>query len=568
PVVHPGLTQSKKYRRKNLESSPKLLEKAKEQLAEAELRKMKQQLKNMAESRKSTLLRSEKTLLNQQKEIKSLQEEKDELTLLLGLLKSSRNLNQNEKNYRELRFLLQTKEDYEGLISSMKTLVGELNQKIDEMEKRIFNQKKITSKLQEANDPRKLQKQIQILETRLNLVTVSFDKMLHANAQLRSEIEGLRSQKAAYDHVHQQLRRRLVVQKRTMKNAIEQSSLAYEQRLEAGARMAALQERQEKDITQHNLEIRELERIQQHEAKLKTFLLIKLNDRLEFQEEARKNEALKAKKCVKQKNLESSESYEVAHLRLMKLAEDGNLNRLIHDFLVKEEMNFARFTYVMELNSNMETMQTKIKKIQDKITDLRFQQKTSQDDNRSALMELEEKLKRTTEAADRYELRAEEIGRTLEQLKEAVKSLLKKMGFSTTELLDRLGAHGQVTDANLTQYFAIIEKKTNDLLVLESYRRLQDIERADLEAPQPFINPFWGGSALLKPLEFRKISVPFLGGEPSDKLDDVEQPLDHSNLRQLVLNSLGARELGNQEVNADAASEKADGSKAKKLKKT
>ena len=46
------------------------------------------------------------------KEIKTLQEEQDEITLLLNLIKSSRNLDLNEKNYLELRFLLQTKEDY------------------------------------------------------------------------------------------------------------------------------------------------------------------------------------------------------------------------------------------------------------------------------------------------------------------------------------------------------------------------------------------------------------------------------------------------------------------------
>lgn len=64
------------------------------------------------------------------KEIKSLQEEKDEITLLLSLLKSSRNMQLNEKNYTDLNFLLQTKEDYEGLIKSMKALLEELNQKV------------------------------------------------------------------------------------------------------------------------------------------------------------------------------------------------------------------------------------------------------------------------------------------------------------------------------------------------------------------------------------------------------------------------------------------------------
>lgn len=61
-------------------------------------------------------------------------------------------------------------------------------------------------------------------------VTVHFDTMLTSNAQLRKEIEDLLFEKAAYDHVYQQLQRRLQMQKKTMNIAIEQSAQAYEQR--------------------------------------------------------------------------------------------------------------------------------------------------------------------------------------------------------------------------------------------------------------------------------------------------------------------------------------------------
>ena len=61
-------------------------------------------------------------------------------------------------------------------------------------------------------------------------------------------------------------------------------------RLEAMARMAAMKDRQQKDISQYNLEIRELERLYDHETKLKSFLLTKLHDRLEFEEQSKKEE--------------------------------------------------------------------------------------------------------------------------------------------------------------------------------------------------------------------------------------------------------------------------------------
>ncbi|XP_036989334.2 coiled-coil domain-containing protein 63 [Artibeus jamaicensis] len=537
------MPMSKKHWRKDSNSLQEPSEKAKEQLAEAELRKLRQQFWKMVEGRKSFNFRSQQMITNQQKEIKTLQEEQDEVTLLLSLIKSSKNLDRNEKNYIELRFLLQTKEDYDTLIKSMKILLAELDEKIIQMEKKVINQKQIFTKLQEAHSPRKLQKQIQALETRLNLVTVQFDKVLTTNAKLRKEIEDLRYEKAAYDNVFQQLHRRLSMQKKTMNVAIEQSAQAYEQRLEATARMAAMKERQQKDISQYNLEIRELERIYAHETKLKSFLLAKLNDRTEFEEQAKKEEALKVKRPRKKSKGESFESYEVAHLRLLKLAENGNLNQLIKDFLDKEEKNFARFTYVTELNNDMEMMHKKIEKIQNEISLLQSQQKMSQDDNYSVLRQLEEKLRKTTEEADMYENSYKEISKTLEGLKSSVENLFQKINCDATKILVQLGETGNITDTNLSQYFAVIERKTNDLLLLESYKRILEMEGVEAEHPPHFVNPFWGGTTLLKSAEPLKVLPPVLGADPfSDRLEEVDQPLDHSSLRQMVLSNSATRE--------------------------
>ncbi|XP_037367067.1 coiled-coil domain-containing protein 63 [Talpa occidentalis] len=552
--------------RKDSEYYPELSEKAKEQLAEAELRKLRQQFKKMVDSRKSFNFRSQQKLSSQLKEIKTLQEEQDELTLLLSLINSSRNLDLNDKNYVELRFLMQTKEEYEALIKSMKMLLADLDGKIVQMEKKILSQRQIFLKIQEANNPQKLQKQIHILETRLNLVTTHFNKMLATNAKLRKEIEDLRYEKAAYDHVYQELHQRLLMQKKTMNLAIEQSAQAYDQRLEAMARMAAMKDRQQKDISQYNLEIRELERVYNHESKLKSFLLVKLNDRIEFEEQAKKEGALKAVKHGKRNKGESLESYEVAHLRLLKLSENGNLNQLISDFLAKEEKNFARFTYVTELNNDMEMMLKKTQRIQDDIILLRSQQKESRDNSHSILGKLEEKLKQVTEEADAYERTYRDINKTLENLRNLVENLFKKIDCDATKILGQLGETGKVTDANLPQFLAIIEKKTNDLLLLESYRRLMEIEGLGaVETERAFINPFWGGSGLLKPLEPTKVTPPVLGSDPlSERLDEVDQPLDHSSLRQLVLNNYSARDSRPRDQRVDSGPEKGDDLRARK----
>ncbi|XP_008845766.1 coiled-coil domain-containing protein 63 [Nannospalax galili] len=512
----------------------------------------------MVESRKSFNFHNQRMIANQYKEIENLKAEQEETTLLLSLVKSPKNLDLNQKNYMELRFLLQTKGDYEALNTSMKMLLVELDDKIVQMEKKIKNQRQVFLKTQEANNPRKLQKQIHVLETRLNLVTIHFDKMLTDNTRLRQDIEDLLFEKATYDHVYQQLQRRLQAQKKTMNMAIKQSAQAYEQRVEAMARMAAVKDRQQKDISQYNLEIRELERLYAHETKLKSFLLVKLSDRTEYEEPIKKGEDVRVRVKRKKSKGESFESYEVAHLRLLKLAENGNLEQLTEDFLAKEEKNFARFTYVTELNNDMEAMHKKTQRIQDDIINLRSQQQFSHDNTRSILKQMEEKLKKTTKEADVFENRYKEISKTLEHLKNSVEKLFKKMNCDATEILGKLGETGKITDINLQQYFAIIEKKTNDLLLLESFRRLQDLENPNIEVPRPFINPFWGGSALLKPPEQSQVLFPVFGVESfSDKLEEVDHPLDHSSLWQLVLKNYLQRDHS-KDPHSDNLSEKGD----------
>ncbi|EDL19703.1 coiled-coil domain containing 63, partial [Mus musculus] len=290
---------------------------------------------------------------------------------------------------------------------------------------------------------------------------------------------------------------------------------------------------------------------------------------------------VKSKKLGKKGKGESFASYEVAHLRLLKLAENGDLNQLTEDFLAKEEKNFARFTYVTELNNDMETMHKKTQRIQDDIINLRSQQQTSHEGTRSILKQMEEKLRKTTQEADIYETKYKEMSKTLEYLKNSVEKMFKKINCDATEILGKLGESGKVTDINLQQYFAIIEKKTNDLLLLESFRRLQEAEGPDVDVPQPFVNPFWGGSALLKPPEPIRVVLPVFGADSfSDKLEEgselgtnsqfltelvlgaVDSPLDHSTLQQMVLENFLQRER-TKELQ-DTMSEKGDEIRLKK----
>ncbi|PKU36754.1 hypothetical protein llap_12942 [Limosa lapponica baueri] len=99
-----------------------------------------------------------------------------------------------------------------------------------ELEKKIVRENEIAGKVKQANSSKRLQKQIETLESRLNNVTVRFDTILTRNNKLREEIETLRICKATLDNFYLKLHKKLDQQWRRMNTAVEQSTQAYEQR--------------------------------------------------------------------------------------------------------------------------------------------------------------------------------------------------------------------------------------------------------------------------------------------------------------------------------------------------
>uniref|UniRef100_A0A8C6Z0M1 Coiled-coil domain containing 63 n=1 Tax=Nothoprocta perdicaria TaxID=30464 RepID=A0A8C6Z0M1_NOTPE len=450
---------------------------------------------------------------------------------MLSHIKCPRNVMLDDRNRAEFKLLLQTRDHYDSLIRERKDMLADVDRKIMEMEKKITRQNLIAVKVKQANGSQWLQKQIRTLEMRLNHVTVHFDNILTTNNKLRREVENLRIQKAILDNFSSNLHKKLDQQNRRMDIVIERSTQAYDQRTEALARTSAMKERHCKDTVQYNIELQERERILDQETKLKNFMLIKFMDRSEMEEKAKKEEALKAVKRAKRRRGESFESREVAYRRLLELAENGNIDQLVRGFIEKEEKNFAYFSYATELNNEMERLQRKIK-------DLQVIDENTEKSDLHVLKELEEKLRKTTEEANQYENSCKESSKTLGQLKSAVEFLFKEMNCDATKIKEQLGETGEITDLNLRQFFDIIEKKTNELLLLSSLLRYAEAEAEGEQYAPPFANPLLGGTGLLRTMERSRLCPPPPGFDrAADNTEAFEEPLDHGRLRELILES-------------------------------
>ncbi|XP_014344096.1 coiled-coil domain-containing protein 63 [Latimeria chalumnae] len=512
--------------------------------AEVELSRLQQQYSNLEGDRRAYFKKSQFLIKRQQEEIQFLQQKYEEIITNIGLATSNKNIRMDKSNSLELKHKLQNKDEYDLLIEKERAIITKLDAEIKEMEDKINNQRKANGGLQDfLQHQRLLQKHVLVFENRLHQATVHFNTILAKNAELRRELEHLRIQKAVYDHFYYELSRELHLQKKTISSIIEQATLAYEQRFESQARMAAVRERSFKDLMQYNLELKELIRIIDHETKLKAFMQIKCLDRTDFIEEEKKKMKKGVpteEKIAERTGEEIFQNYQDAYDDLVQLTGYDDMECLVDLFIENEQKNFADFSYVNELNNNVEELQEKIQNIKTEIQYFRSQRSSMEKERLGSLKVFEEKLHNTTQYADMHEYQHKEASKLLDQLKSGISFLFKKIKCDPTTLLEALGGSEGVTDGNVMQYLGTVEKSVTELLQIQNFLLLREAEEQQDNTIHP-ANLFLGGIDLQSSVSAVKVVAPTLGDYTDAQASDEtvqELPLDHEELQKKVLQHL------------------------------
>lgn len=103
-----------------------------------------------------------------------------------------------------------------------------------------------------------IQRQIKVLENRLDKSLLKFNETLAENKQLRQKIDEYRRERVVFDGIYKKLERELHERKKQMAVIVEDSKNAYQARETAAAEMAALQERANKEKADFEAEFKEL----------------------------------------------------------------------------------------------------------------------------------------------------------------------------------------------------------------------------------------------------------------------------------------------------------------------
>ncbi|EJK77057.1 hypothetical protein THAOC_01135 [Thalassiosira oceanica] len=211
-----------------------------------------------------------------------------------------------------------------------------------------------------ANSRRLVEKQVRLLENKLDQALVKFNKCVSRNKELREEIDGLRGERVTFDKVSRKIEKELRSKKRQMNAIIEQSNQAYEQRDKAQLETAAIERLNRAEETAHHQKItdlsEELDRINREliDSTQRAHTAVAVDPEEEERKEAerrevaRANDILRAEAEYARQRQEKLEEYEDAFRKIANSTNVSDVDELVKRFVENEEHNFSLFRYSSE----------------------------------------------------------------------------------------------------------------------------------------------------------------------------------------------------------------------------
>lgn len=562
---------------------------------EAELQELTRKYRIMEGDRKSYAEQSQATIRKQKLTMEKLQADNDHLRQ--ELLNYSRATSAKENSLIGHR-ISQLQEQADLLAKKLETeraKIGEMSRNKETFSTKI--KEKLASSggasmIKESNAA--IDKQIRVLENRLDKALVKFNEALAVNRSLREDIDNLRQERVVFDGIYKKLERELHEKKKQMALVIEMSNVAYEERDNAQAELGGARQHSEKEMAMLDEEFKKMDKTLENDRRMKEFLKSKerakssrpqsqqagadgtglaANSSDEFERSPSRRRGRSQMNGASRSGLDTEASekameYEQAFEKIKEATGIDDIDELVGRFVAAEDQNFSLFNYNNELNNEIERLEEQVAEIRTEMEKYKGEGASNDVQRKKVLKDLEDRLAKTESKAEQFETKAEDAVRILNELKSGIQSIFEKIGCSSDGIGDLLG-NGGVTEANMMQYLGVIEQRTNELLGRRHTLLHQSIQSAmkqdddlnatggvgtsEVAASQAAVSPaaaavgspFPGPAA---PMGSTQVSIvppstgDDFGEDDDDDFDDEERPLTRDELKMRTSRLISRRE--------------------------
>lgn len=219
---------------------------------------LQREYRNMENNRKMYTEESQVILRRQSKIIEKLRDENEALKHSIALENTQNEKLITSQQQEEIIKLQDAVDNYSKKIAGENKQLVLIQQQTKLMRHKVLHQRKHLGGVNASKENHQMiNKQIRILENRLDKALTKFNEALANNKELRDTIDGLRRERVVFDNIYRKLERELLDKKKQMGEIIEASNLAYEQRDVAQMEIASIEQmnRNEKDEFEKNVRI-------------------------------------------------------------------------------------------------------------------------------------------------------------------------------------------------------------------------------------------------------------------------------------------------------------------------
>ncbi|CAM9484441.1 unnamed protein product [Scytosiphon promiscuus] len=505
-----------------------------------DLQQLQREYRHMELNRRAYAEESQQLLRKQQTNMEKLRRENDSLKTELAMEFRQFRKPVDASSADRIAQLQEQGEHFLVSIEVEKKAIDTVAEQTGLIKHKILHQRKMMGGVNAAKENEYMvQKQVRILENRLDKALTKFNEALAHNKTLRQEIDDLRRERVLFDTIYKKMERELSDRKKMMANVIELSNVNYEQRDNFQMEIAAVEQANRRE--QDDFENQMLELGRQMESELRAGALAPsasttsvglgiagaggskgtrsrsagagtagagrgglgaapagtqgddggkhhagllseaaADESRSRSRGAKTSGAVLINKTDAQASLERIQNFEEAFARIRSATGIEDIEELVRTFVKNEDQNFSLFNYVNEQQNEVEKLEEQLHQLQEE--EQKFTQESGSDvhQHKQALKDLEAKLVNSEAASEKYEGRCSEASQTIEALKDGVQQLFGRV--FDGEALPETVSGGSVTDSNMMTFLGMIEEKTNTLLQAFAHAKDREKTRANAAA--------------------------------------------------------------------------------------
>ncbi|KAL7531649.1 hypothetical protein ACHAXR_004153 [Thalassiosira sp. AJA248-18] len=444
---------------------------------------LRKEYRNMQANRNAFAHESDLVLRRQQATLDKLRAENETLKADVARLQTrhmTRPINSFEQS--QLDRLYQELDRYSGLVESEKSKAAATEKEITTLRDEIWKQRRQMGGVNAAaNNQRLVEKQVRLLESKLDQALVKFNKCVSRNKRLREEIDGLRGERVTFEKVYKKIEKELRERKKQMALVIEQSNQAYEQRDKAQLEIAAIERLNRKEEDEYHNQINdlseELEKINEqllnstmrNQTAAPVDPVEEERRAVERREAAKANEIARAEEEYAEQRKEKLQSYEDAFRQISVATGISDVDELVKVFIENEDHNFSLFRYSNEQAADIERLQEEIQALYEE--EMKYKEEANHDSGRrDEINKLENEIKSIDEQTAVYASKCSSHQKTFEEVKDEIKLLLIRLDCKFDE---EEGGGISITTDNILHYLGIIEERT--LEIISNYQRMKEM---------------------------------------------------------------------------------------------